>query len=191
VFVSDEDENKQPRRHWPIPEKRKAASPAAPIDRSTNETTNMRRPHSTTGAKFTVRGQVYIQTSAFFHSMSNDREVRIIELATTCPECSEPFQATASMRQIKTRQLVRRCPACREIHFGPVKMPPAPQKPAARKSKRKATPGRKRRKVRSRQAVVPTPLRSALPTPVALTPAPTHAREPFQDGYRAHLAMLD
>jgi hypothetical protein len=151
----------------------------------------MSRAKSTTGSKFTVRGQVYVQTGAFYHTLANGHEVRVLELDTTCPECSETFQATASMRQIKTRQLIRRCPRCRKIHTGPVAMPPAPQKPAARKSKWKATPGRKRRKVRSRQAVVPTPLISALPTSIALTPAPNQAREPFQDGYRAHLAMLE
>jgi hypothetical protein len=94
---------------------------------------------SATGTKFTVRGQVYIQTGAFFHAMSNDREVRVLELETTCPDCSQPFQATASMRQIKTRQLVRRCPTCRKIHTGPV----STAKPVARKSAKKKTTGRK------------------------------------------------
>jgi hypothetical protein len=80
----------------------------------------MRRKNTTTGSKFTVRGQIYIQTGAFFHPMGNGREVRVLELDTTCPECSQTFQVTASMRQISTRQLVRRCPECRKIHTGPV-----------------------------------------------------------------------
>jgi hypothetical protein len=80
----------------------------------------MRRANTPTGSKFTVRGQVYVQTGAFYHPMSNNREVRVLELDTTCPECSQTFQATASMRQISTRQLVRRCPECRKIHTGPV-----------------------------------------------------------------------
>jgi hypothetical protein len=83
----------------------------------------MRRTNTTTGSKFTVRGQVYIQTGAFYHAMGNGREVRVLELRSTCPECSDVFQATASMRQISTRQLVRRCPSCRKIHFGPVAAP--------------------------------------------------------------------
>jgi hypothetical protein len=95
----------------------------------------MRRTNTPTGSKFTVRGQVYVQTGAFFHPMSNDREVRVLELDTTCPECSQTFQATASMRQISTRQLVRRCSECRKIHTGPVVMP-AP-KPCRRGSKAK------------------------------------------------------
>jgi hypothetical protein len=102
----------------------------------------MRRPNpSTPGSKFTVRGQVYIQTGAFFHAMSNDREVRVLELDTTCPECAGPFQVTASMRQIKTRQLVRRCPSCRKIRSGPV----AIAAPVPRKTAKKKTPGRKTR----------------------------------------------
>lgn len=95
---------------------------------------------STTGSKFTVRGQVYVQTGAFFHAMSNEREVRVLELATTCPDCSGPFQATASMRQIKTRQLVRRCPRCRKIRSGPVSI----VTPVVRKAAKKNTTGRKR-----------------------------------------------
>lgn len=95
---------------------------------------------STTGSKFTVRGQAYVQTGAFFHAMSNEREVRVLELETTCPDCSQPFQATASMRQIKTRQLVRRCPTCRKIRSGPVSI----AKPVARKTAKKKTTGRKK-----------------------------------------------
>lgn len=111
-----------------------------PPNRSTFETLNMRRSTpSTTGSKFTVRGQVYIQTGAFFHTMSNEREVRVLELATTCPECAAPFQATASMRQIKTRQLVRRCPTCRKIRSGPVSI----ATPVTRRAAKKKTPGRK------------------------------------------------
>jgi hypothetical protein len=103
----------------------------------------MRRTDTAAGAKFTVRGQIYIQTGHFYHIMSNDREVRVLELRTSCPECSQPFDVTASMRQISTRQLVRRCPRCRKIHFGPVVMPkavaPAPRR---RVSKPKPKPHR-------------------------------------------------
>jgi hypothetical protein len=102
----------------------------------------MRRTNTPTGSKFTVRGQVYVQTGAFFHAMGNDREVRVLELDTTCPECSQTFQATASMRQISTRQLVRRCRECRKTHTGPVVMPaPKPSHPAPRsKPQRPAAP---------------------------------------------------
>ena len=113
----------------------------------------MRRKNTTTGSKFTVRGQVYIQTGAFFHPMSNDREVRVLELDTTCPECSQTFQTTASMRQISTRQLVRRCPECRKIHSGPV-----PIVTRAAHKTRKKPPGRKVRKLSRR----PAPYRSVL-----------------------------
>ena len=80
----------------------------------------MQRPLSVPGTKFRVRGQLYVTTGHFYHTTSNDREVRVLELASICPECAEPFAATASMRQIRTRQLVRRCPACRRFHTGPV-----------------------------------------------------------------------
>src|SRR5438477_12350655 len=134
----------------------------------------MRRTNTPTGSKFTVRGQVYIQTGAFFHPMSNDREVRVLELDTTCPECSETFQATASMRQIRTRQLVRRCPTCRKIHFGPVKL--APPKSAPRKAKRKA---RKPGKVRSRRVAA-----------VASTVNPAQEQDPARQ-VRPDLSALD
>jgi hypothetical protein len=96
----------------------------------------MRRPTlSPTGSKFTVRGQVYIQTGAFFHAMSNDREVRVLELATICPECGDEFSTTASMTQIKNRQLVRRCPIAA----------PVPRKAAAKKATgRKTRPAPRR-----------------------------------------------
>jgi hypothetical protein len=91
---------------------------------------------------------MYIQTGAFFHAMSNDREVRVLELATICPDCAEPFQATASMRQIKTRQLVRRCPSCRNIRSGPV----AIAAPVPRKAVKKKTPGLRARRASRRPA---------------------------------------
>lgn len=99
----------------------------------------MRRTDTTAGAKFTVRGQVYIQTGHFYHTMGNDREVRVLELRTSCPECSQPFDVTASMRQISTRQLVRRCRRCRKIHTGPV----SPAKLIVRKPVKKKQIGRK------------------------------------------------
>ncbi|MGQ2186082.1 hypothetical protein ACT4MK_22395 [Bradyrhizobium barranii] len=121
-----------------------------PPNRSTFETLNMRRSTpSTTGSKFTVRGQVYVQTGAFFHAISNEREVRVLELATTCPDCAGPFQATASMRQIKTRQLVRRCPTCRKIRSGPVSI----AEPVTRKAAAKNKTGRKVRRASKRPSV--------------------------------------
>jgi hypothetical protein len=109
----------------------------------------MRRPTlSPTGSKFTVRGQVYIQTGAFFHAMSNDREVRVLELATNCPECAGPFQVTASITQIRKKELVRRCPACRKIRSGPV----AIAAPVPRKAAKKKTTGRKARRASPRLA---------------------------------------
>jgi hypothetical protein len=111
-------------------------------DPPTRDFENMRRTNTPTGSKFTVRGQVYIQTGAFYHAMGNGRDVRVLELRTTCPECSDDFQATASMRQIGTRQLVRRCPSCRKIHSGPVVIPEAvapKSRPRVAKSKRHRT----------------------------------------------------
>jgi hypothetical protein len=149
----------------------------------------MKRPLSTTGSKFTVRGQVYVQTGAFFHPMSNDREVRVLELATTCPDCSEAFKATASMRQIKTRQLVRRCPTCRKIHTGPVSI----VAPVARKTTKKKATGRKARKPsRRRPAVVrefePRERITLLEIrPVDLQPGET----PATAIYRSVLGMMD
>jgi hypothetical protein len=110
----------------------------------------MRRKNTTPGSKFTVRGQVYIQTGAFYHPISKDREVRVLELDTTCPECSQTFQTTASLRQISTRQLVRRCPECRKIHSGPVPI----AMPAAQRA-RKNTPGRSVGKLSPRLRAVP------------------------------------
>jgi hypothetical protein len=147
------------------------------------------RANSPTGSKFTVRGQVYVQTGAFFHTMSNDREIRILELETVCPDCGGPFQATASMRQIKTRQMVRRCPGCRKIHKGPV---PAVATSTVRKSVKKKTSGRRARtKPRWRPAVVPerSPSRITLleVRPVELQPGETSATAL----YRSVLGMLD
>lgn len=160
---------KKPRRHWPIPEKESqlAAGAHQPIHRP--ETKNMRRTDTTPGAKFTVRGQVYVQTDHFYHTMGNDREVRVLELQTSCPECSQPFDTTASMRQISTRQLVRRCPRCRKIYFGPVVMPEAvAPKPSRRVTKPK------------------------LPT-VSASPAPSAPvdQSAVPDSYLERLAMLD
>jgi hypothetical protein len=142
----------------------------------------MRRANTPTGSKFTVRGQVYIQTGAFFHPMSYDREVRVLELDTTCPECGDSFQATASIRQISTRQLVRRCPVCREIHSGPVKLAPGPPKAATRKSTRKATTDRKQGKVRRRR----TAAVATAATILAQTEPPEPARQ-----VRPDLSALD
>jgi hypothetical protein len=128
----------------------------------------MRRTNTPTGSKFTVRGQTYIQTGAFYHSMGNGREVRVLELQSACPECGDSFPATASMRQISTPQLVRRCPACREIYSGPVAAAPTP----ARKSTRKtANPGRKRGKVQRR----PIAARPAADLEIQLGPTFSHS----------------
>jgi hypothetical protein len=148
-------------------------SPPTPIDQSTDERLrNMRRTNTPTGSKFTVRGQVYIQTGAFFHEMSNDREVRVLELQTACPECSQPFEVTASLRQINTRQLVRRCPRCRKIHFGPVVMPVAV---APKPSRRVAKP-----------KLLRLPTVSAPPTPSA-----PDAAQATGSSYLESLATLD
>jgi hypothetical protein len=147
----------------------------------------MQRPTpSPTGSRFTVRGQVYIQTGAFFHPMSNDREVRVLELETTCPDCSQPFQATASMRQIKTRQLVRRCPTCRKIHTGPVPI----VVPAARQTAKKKTTGRKA----SRRPRAPARERQSEGriTVLEIRPADLQPGEtPATALYRDFLAMMD
>jgi hypothetical protein len=149
----------------------------------------MRRPNpSTPGSKFTVRGQAYVQTGAFFHTMRTGYEVRVLELATTCPECAEPFDATASLRQIRTRQLVRRCPACRKVHTGPVPI----VTPAARKAVKKKTPGRKARKASRRPAAAcesaPSDRITLLEVrPVSLQPGET----PATALYRSVLGMTD
>jgi hypothetical protein len=146
------------------------------------------RTSSPLGSKFTVRGQVYVQTGAFFHPMSNNREVRVLELDTTCPDCSEPFQATASMRQIKARQLIRRCPACRKIHIGPVAIVAR----APRRAVKKKTPGPKTQ-TRSRR---PSAVREATPperiTLLEIRPVDLQLGEsPATALYRSVLGMLD
>jgi hypothetical protein len=132
----------------------------------------LKRTNTTTGAKFTVRGQVYIQTGAFYHAMGNGRDVRVLELRTTCPECSDVFHATASVRQISTRQLVRRCPRCRKIHSGPVVMPetvaPAPR----------------------RRVSKPKPHRPAVSAPAAPS-APVAPQAAVPDSYLERLGLLD
>jgi hypothetical protein len=133
----------------------------------------MRRTNTTIGAKFTVRGQIYIQKGHFYHTMGNDREVRVLELRTSCPECSDVFQATASMRQISTRQLVRRCPRCRKIHSGPVAMPKA----VAPKPRRRA----------AKPKLLRRPTVSELPTPSE----PDAAQSAGLDGYMERLGMLN
>jgi hypothetical protein len=139
VTTGASPERRQLRQHWPIPEKESRLAAGAHQSIHEPETKNMRRTDTAAGAKFTVRGQVYIQTGHFYHTMGNDREVRVLELRTSCPECSQPFDVTASMRQISTRQLVRRCPRCRKIHTGPV----SPAKLIAPKPVKNKTPGRK------------------------------------------------
>lgn len=151
-------------------ESRLAAGAHRPIHQ--HENLNMRRTDTKTGARFTVRGQVYVQTGAFYHAMGNGRDVRVLELRTSCPECSQPFAVTASLRQISTRQLVRRCPRCRKIHFGPVVMPEAvAPKPRRRVAKPK----------------VPLPTVSAPAAPSAHV-APQAA---VPESYLERLAMLD
>jgi hypothetical protein len=143
---------------------------------------------SPTGSKFTVRGQIYTQTGAFFHAMSNDREVRVLELDTTCPECAGPFQVTASMRQIKTRQLVRRCPECRQIHTGPV----AIVEPAKGKAAKKKATGRKVRKSSRRAAVVRESEPPARVTLLEIRPVDLQPGEaPTTALYRSVLGMMD
>jgi hypothetical protein len=148
VTTGARPERCQLRQHWPIPEKESRLAAGTHQSIHEPETKNMRRTDTTTDAKFTVRGQVYIQTGHFYHSMGNDREVRVLELRTSCPECSQPFDVTASMRQISTRQLVRRCPRCRKIHTGPVSL----AKLVARKPVKKKATGRKARRASRRPA---------------------------------------
>jgi hypothetical protein len=132
----------------------------------------MRRTDTTTGAKFTVRGQVYVQTGHFYHTLGDDREVRVLELQTSCPECSQPFDTTASMRQISTRQLVRRCPRCRKIHFGPVAVP-------------KAVAPKLSRRVSKTKPHRPAVSASAAPS------APVASQAAVPESYLERLAMLD
>ena len=132
----------------------------------------MRRTDTTTGAKFTVRGQVYVQNGAFYHQMGNGREVRVLELQTSCPECSQPFEVTASLRQISTRQLVRRCPRCRKTHTGPVALPTA----VAPKSRRRVSK--------------PKPHGLAVSAPAASS-APVAPEAAAPEGYLERLATLN
>ena len=90
VTTGASPERCQLRQHWPIPEKESRPAAGAHQSIHTSRPSNMRRQRpTTTGSKFTVRGQVYIQTGAFFHAMSNDREVRVLELERLCPDCSQ------------------------------------------------------------------------------------------------------
>jgi hypothetical protein len=102
----------------------------------------MRRTNTQNGARFTPRGQTYIQTGSFEHEMSYGRFVRVLELATECPECGATFEVTASLRQIEQRMLVRRCKPCRKIHRGPVDV----RKIERRKAKKEAQARERRRR---------------------------------------------
>jgi hypothetical protein len=123
----------------------------APPGQQTDEkaTTAMRRTNTQTGAKFTVRGQPYIQVGSFPLDMECGHTIRILELETDCPECGATFDLTATLRQIERRILNRRCERCRKTHRGPVDV----RKIEQRKARKEA-----RERVRRRQT-------SALPIP--------------------------
>jgi len=101
----------------------------------------MRRTNTQPGARFTVRGQRYVQTGSFFHEMRRGRTVRVLELISDCPECGASFDLTASLKQIENRMLVRRCKPCRKIHHGPVDV-----HRIAKRKMHKKTKGRGRRR---------------------------------------------
>jgi hypothetical protein len=139
----------------------------------------MRRTNTKNGARFTPRGQTYIQTGSFEHEMSYGRFVRVLELKTDCPECGSTFEVTASLRQIEQRMLVRRCRPCRKIHRGPVDV----RKIEQRKTKREAQARERRRRqivlhgAKQRKAAALPGTRAAPEMTVAAASAGAHGRQ--------------
>jgi hypothetical protein len=140
----------------------------------------MRRTNTKNGAKFTPRGQVYIQTGSFEHEISYGRFVRVLELKTECPECGATFEVTASLRQIEQRMLVRRCKPCRNIHRGPVDV----RKIEQRKAKKEAQAREQRRwqivlhRAKRRKAAALPGTRAAPEMTVAAASVGAHGRQP-------------
>jgi hypothetical protein len=139
----------------------------------------MRRTNTKNGAKFTVRGQPYVQVGSFEHEMSYGRFVRVLELKTGCPECGATFEVTASLRQIESRLLVRRCKPCRKIHHGPVDVHRAKRMKA--KKEAQAREQRRRRSVlhmaKRRKAAALPGTRAAPGTQVAAASVGAHGRQ--------------
>ena len=140
----------------------------------------MRRTNTQNGARFTPRGQTYIQTGSFEHEMSYGRFVRVLELKTNCPECGASFEVTASLRQIEQRMLVRRCKPCRKIHRGPVDVHRVKRMKA--KKEAQAREQRRRqivlRRVKQRKAAALPGTRAAPGTKVAVASVGAHGRRP-------------
>jgi hypothetical protein len=140
----------------------------------------MRRKNTQDGAKFTVRGQTYIQAGSFEHEMSCGRFVRVLELKTGCPECGTTFEVTASLRQIEGRMLVRRCKPCRKIHRGPVDVRKIEQRKA--KKEAKALEHRRRQTVlhraKRRKAAALSGTRAAPGARAAIASVGAHGRQP-------------
>jgi hypothetical protein len=139
----------------------------------------MRRTNTKNGAKFTVRGQPYVQVGSFEHELSYGRFVRVLELKTGCPECGATFEVTASLRQIESRILVRRCKPCRKIHRGPVDV----RKIERRKAKKEAKARERRRQIvlrrgKQRKAAALPGARAAPGTKVAVASVGAHVRQP-------------
>lgn len=148
-------------------------------------TTAMRRTNTQTGAKFTVRGQPYIQVGSFLHEMECGHTIRILDLETDCPECGATFDLTATLRQIEHRILNRRCERCRKTHRGPVDVRKIEQRKAKREARERVRrrqtsalpiPGKPQTAAATAGAVLSEPDRQA-PAPAAPSPV-TSARAP-------------
>jgi hypothetical protein len=173
---------------WQIPEIRKAESPPATPRSEILRKLPRCHEHNPPSAPSSPSAVRSTFKAAFFHTAGSGREVRVLELDTNCPDCSDTFQATASLRQIRTRQLIRRCPRCRKLHTGPVAMPPVDPKArvgkarrVARRSKGGETVRRKTKRAERKSTRTAAPARPCAPAAPAVD----------MDTYRNSLGMLD
>jgi hypothetical protein len=155
----------------------------------------MRRVNTQPGARFTVRGQRYVQVGSFLYDMDSGNTVRILELKTECPECGGAFELTASLGQIEKRMLIRRCERCRKTHRGPVDVRKLERRKAenAVKRRRRTSAAKSRpKKIAARPADAFSGAPEGKPSAPASSPpvTPTAAPETEMDTYRLALGMI-
>lgn len=129
------------------------------------------------GRSFKFRDQRYQCIGQFETEYRPGRCIPIIELASRCPTCGNPFTITASRTQIRKRELVRRCAPCRQLRLGPVKAPTNPARTSTHKrADRRAIASKLRRSRRSRSPAQRPP--GGVPRIAALPRAPTRPEPP-------------
>jgi hypothetical protein len=62
------------------------------------------------GTTFRRRGQRYEIVGFTPHTCADGREIELVRLASNCPDCGRPFEASASRRNVRGGHLARRCP---------------------------------------------------------------------------------